>query len=135
MHAMGCLPVAARLEAVQQSDCNIFFTAWQAGESLPDAWLAHWRKLWPKTARHDRGLEALGTALHQYLRVLQAETCDSVQARSEALQLQLVSHFRRYSFQPAAVFSHLALTALELARLRGDLLVRRLFATNIEQVA
>lgn len=135
MHAMGCLPVDARLEAVRQSDCNIFFTAWQAGESLPDAWLAHWRKLWPKTARHDRGLDALGTALRGYLRVLQAETCDSVQARCEALQLQLASHFRRHSFHPAAVFSHLALTALELARLRGDLLVRRLFATNIEEVA
>ena len=73
--------------------------------------------------------------MHQYLRVLQAESCDSVQSRCETLQVQLVSAFRRYSFQPAAVFSYLALTALELARLRGDLLLRQLFATNLEQVA
>ncbi len=135
MNGMGCLPVDARLEAIKQSDCNIFFVAWQAGKPLPDAWLAHWQTLWPKTARHDHSLEALGKALSQYLRVLQADTSGSVQTCSEALQLQLVSTFRRYSFQPAAVFSYLALTALELARLRGDLLVRQLFATNMEQVA
>ena len=132
---MGCLPVESRLDVMQHSDCNIFLTASQAGESLPDAWLSHWQTLWPGTARQNQGLEALGNALHYYLRVLQADSCDSVQTRCEALHVQLVSAFRRYSFQPAAVFSSLALTALELARLRGDLLVRQLFATNMELVA
>lgn len=132
---MGCLPVDSRLELIQQSDCNIFLTAAQTGESLADAWMSHWRTLWPRTARQDHGLEELVNALHHYLRVLQADSCGSVQSRCETLQLQLVSAFRRYSFQPTAVFSHLALTALELARLRGDLLVRQLFATNTEQVA
>lgn len=135
LHDMGCLPVDARLDAVRQSDCNIFYLAWQAGESLPDAWLARWRALWPMVARREQSMEALGKVLSQYLRVLQADTSGSVQARCEALQLQLDSAFRRYSFQPAAVFSHLALTALELTRLRGELLVRQLFATNMEQVA
>ena len=132
---MGCLTVDARRDVIRQSDCNIFFVAWQTDASLPDAWLEHWRTLWPKSARDDHGLDELGKALRQYLRVVQADTDGSVQARCEALQLQLVSAFRRYSFRPAAVFSHLALTALDLARLRGDLLVRQLFATNLEQVA
>jgi hypothetical protein len=135
LHDMGCLPVDARLSAIRESDCTVFFAAWQAGESLPDAWLAHWQTLWPKSARHDRHLEALGKALRQYLQVLQADTGGSVQTRCEVLQLQLLSAFRRYSFQPAAVFSYLALTALDLARLRGELLVRLLFSTNLEQVA
>lgn len=132
---MGCMPVDSRREAMAHSDCHVFLTASRTGEPLPDAWLSHWRTLWPRTTRQDQGLEALGQALHQYLRVLQAERCDSVQTRCEALHAQLVSAFRRYSFQPAAVFSYLALTALELGRLRGDLLVRQLFATNLEQVA
>ena len=135
LRGMGCLPVDTRLDVIRQSDCNIFFVAWQTGKSLPDAWLTHWRTLWPGTAQHDHSLEALGKALHQYLQVLQADSSGSVQERCEALQLQLASAFRRYSFQPAAVFSYLALVALELARLRGDLLVRQLFATNMEQVA
>ena len=135
LKAMGCLPVNARLDAIRQSDCNIFYAAWQAGASLPDAWLAHWRSLWPKAARHDHRLEALGKALGQYLRVLQADTGGSVQVRYETLRSQLNSAFRRDSFKPAAVFIHLALTALELTRLRGELLVRQLFATNLEQIA
>ena len=134
-HDMGCLPADSRREIMEHSDCSVFLTAFQRGEPLPDAWLSHWRTLWPRTARKDQGLEALGQALHQYLQVLQADSCDSVEERCEALHVQLVSAFRRYSFKPAAVFSHLALTALELARLRGDLLVRQLFATNLEQVA
>ena len=132
---MGCLPVDSRLQAMRHSDCNVFLMASQTGESLTDAWLNHWRTLWPGTARQNQSLEKLGDALHHYLRVLQADSCASVQTRCETLHVQLVSAFRRYSFQPAAVFSSLALTALELARLRGDLLVRQLFATNMEQVA
>ena len=132
---MGCLAVDSRLEAMQHSDCNVFLMASQTGESLTDAWLNHWRTLWPGTARQNQALEKLADALHRYLRVLQADSCESVQTRCEALHVQLVGAFRRYSFQPAAVFSSLALTALELARLRGDLLVRQLFATNMEQVA
>lgn len=132
---MGCLPIESRLEVMQQADCRLFLMAYQAGDSLPDAWLSQWQTLWPGKARHDHGLNALGKALRQYLQVLQADSCGSVQARCEALQLQLVSAFRRYSFQPAAVFSYLALVALDLSRLRGELLVRQLFATNLEQVA
>jgi len=135
LREMGCLPVDSRREIMGQSDCNVFLTASQTGESLPAAWISHWRMLWPRTARQDQGLEKLSKAFYQYLRVLQADSCDSVQTRCETLHVQLVSAFRRYSFQPAAVFSYLALTALELARLRGDLLVRQLFATNLEQVA
>ena len=135
LHEMGCLPAESRREILEQSDCNIFLTAFQAEESFPDAWMSHWRTLWPRTARQDPGLEKLGKLLHQYLRVMQADACDSVQTRCETLHVQLVGVFRRYSFQPAAVFSYLGLTALELARLRGDLLVRQLFATNLERVA
>ena len=135
LHALGCLPVASRPELMEQSDCTVFLNAYRAGVPFPDAWISHWRMLWPRTARQDRGLEKLSQALHRYLRVMQADSCDSAQTRCETLHVQLVSAFRRYSFQPAAVFSYLALTALELARLRGDLLVRQLFATNLEQVA
>ena len=132
---MGCLAIDSRLEAMQHSDCNVFLMASQTGESLTDAWLNHWRRLWPGTARQNQALEKLADSLHRYLRVLQADSCESVQTRCEVLHVQLVGAFRRYSFQPAAVFSSLALTALELARLRGDLLVRQLFATYMEQVA
>jgi hypothetical protein len=134
LRALGCLPADSRAELLEQSDCTVFLDAYRAGTSFPDAWISHWRTLWPRAARYDRGLEKLCQALYRYLQVMQADSCDSVQTRCETLHVQLVSAFRRYSFQPAALFSYLALTALELARLRGDLLVRQLFATNLEQV-
>ena len=79
-----------------------------------------------------RRIEGLGLferpALQQETRGVRQEYLDILQAR-------LVSAFRRYSFLPAAAFLHLALTSLDLARLRGDLLVRKLFRISPEQVA
>ncbi len=132
---LGCLPMELRRDVVGMSDCSVLLTAWQTGLSLADAWVARWRTLWPEAARRDRGLEYLAGALLGYLQVLQADTHGSVEERCHALEAQLRGSFRRYSFRPAAVFSHLALTALDLSRLRGDLLVRQLFGTNLGHVA
>jgi hypothetical protein len=44
-----------------------------------------------------------------------------------ALQARLSLLLRRATLEPAAAFIHLALSALELERLRGELLVRKLF--------
>jgi len=38
--------------------------------------------------------------------------------------------FRRHAFQPAACYAHLALTALDLLTLRGELLQRVWFASG-----
>jgi hypothetical protein len=45
-----------------------------------------------------------------------------------ALQARLSLLMRRATLEPAAAFIHLALNALELERLRGELLGRKLFA-------
>jgi hypothetical protein len=45
-----------------------------------------------------------------------------------ALQARLSLLMRRATLEPAAAFIHLALSALELERLRGELLGRKLFA-------
>ena len=45
-----------------------------------------------------------------------------------ALQARLSLLLRRATLEPAAAFIHLALSALELERLRGELLGRKLFA-------
>jgi hypothetical protein len=40
--------------------------------------------------------------------------------------------FRRYSFEPAAACAHLGLIALDMEKLRGELLQRALFAETAE---
>ncbi len=46
----------------------------------------------------------------------------------DALIMKLTGVFRRYSFQPAAAVAHLGLVALDLEKLRGDLVSRQLYA-------
>ena len=124
-----------RLDAMRQSDCRVLAQAWQAGTPLRDAWLEHWQALWPDAVRELRGMDELRRLMRREMLALQQQTHGYGQEHLDILQARLVSGFRRYSFLPAAAFLHLALTSLDLARLRGDLLVRKLFRVSPEQVA
>ncbi|MBF0462375.1 MAG: hypothetical protein HQL87_13390 [Magnetococcales bacterium] len=103
--------------------------AWRGGVPLLQAWLAHWRQLWPP----QRGRQ--GDPLEQWIKIAQdhvtrfAALPDATAAKAArlALQQQLRGLFRRYSGQPAVLFVHLALMALDFARLRGDLVLRALY--------
>lgn len=127
--------IAIRLEAMQQSDCRVLVQAWQAGTPLWSAWLEQWQKLWPNATRELHGMDELHRLMRREMLTQQQETHGHGQEYLDILQARLVSAFRRYSFLPAAAFLHLALTSLDLSRLRGDLLVRKLFQISPEQVA
>jgi len=45
---------------------------------------------------------------------------------------RLTAAFRRYSFQPAAACAHIGITALDIERLRADLIERAVFAEPLE---
>jgi hypothetical protein len=51
------------------------------------------------------------------------------------LRTRLAFVFRRYSFQPAAAFAHLALVALDLQILRGALVRRALVPEQVRASA
>jgi hypothetical protein len=93
-------------------------------------WYAHWRSLWPK--RHSKAEPALldlvaGVSAH--IKRLDAAAPQDTSARYRGDLAQTVTRiFRRRSSSPAAVFCHLVLIALDLERLRGALVRRRLFA-------
>jgi hypothetical protein len=57
-----------------------------------------------------------------------ADPRDTSAPYRHALALTLVRLFRKHGGSPAAVFCHLALVALDLERLRGGLIRRRVFA-------
>ena len=103
--------------------------AWRSGVPLLSAWLVYWRHLWPP----QRGQQ--GDPLEQWIKIVQdhvalfAALPDATAARTArlALQQQLRGLFRRYSGQPAVLFVHLALMALDFERLRGDLVLRALY--------
>ena len=124
--------VAARLEALHNSDCDYLAVAWQRGDPPYKAWLAQWQHQWPASRRFSAGLAHLGRLLRQYLQ----QPGGGHTAVSGLPRQQLVAGlnyvFRRYSFEPAAACAHLGLIALDMEKLRGELLQRALFAETAE---
>lgn len=95
-------------------------------------WSMHWRALWPAGTR-DKGLDRFvaTVATHYDLLARASERQSSAPYRRDLAQ-KLTRLFRRHGASPVAVFAHLALVALELERLRGNLVRRLLFGTMQE---
>ncbi len=111
-------------------------TAWQHGTPLAQAWIEHWHALWPDTEVPLRAaLDTVAALIADYVRTLAVgDTVQGVAAR-EALALRLHRLFRRHTHQPAAGFRHLGLVALDVQRLRGAVLRRKLFPVRLERAS
>ena len=99
-------------------------------QTLAARWYAHWRSLWPqhRTADHESALLELAETVNaQAERLDRAGTQEISSPYRRDLARSVTRIFRRHSGSPAAVFCHLTLVALDLERLRGDLIRRRLF--------
>ena len=89
-----------------------------------DAWLAHWRRLWPDDSKGRDALEELTSLADRHgIRRGDSEGDDW----RNRLERRAVSLLRRRRDEPVTVFCHLLLCALELHRLRQGLLRRALF--------
>lgn len=99
--------------------------------SLGAQWLAHWRTLWPRSANRDRRCldDLVGVVANHFESLARAGLEDSSSPYRHDLEREATRIFRRCAGTPAALFSHLTLVALDLERLRGGLIRRRLFDT------
>lgn len=126
--------IPRRQEAMRQSDSACLLSAWQRGTPLTAAWIEQWQRLWPAERGLRAGMVYLGRLLQTYLQAMHATPAALPDHRRTLLLPGLNQAFRRYAFQPAAACAHLGLVALDLERLRGELLVRALFAGNAGSV-
>lgn len=106
-------------------------------QSLLERWLAEWRRRLPATGRHEaRRLEQLVVLVRAHRAAFAPAPLSappSPRAAWEArrqLEAKAVRHFRRAFMEPAALFAHLLLVALEFERLRAALVSRRLFSAE-----
>ncbi len=121
------------LQAAHASDCSVLAQNWRQGDTLVDGWLQHWHGLRPGKLFMGREFEQGLRHIEGLLRAQLAPTQGTTTARlREQLAARLRSAFRRFRFQPATSFAYLALTALDLERLRGDLVQRALFSNACE---
>ncbi|HZD90587.1 MAG TPA: hypothetical protein VE224_10835 [Pseudolabrys sp.] len=101
------------------------------GDSTPlgARWAQHWRALWPQMSAADaRALNALARAVRDHIvRLAHAGPQERSAPHRRDLERVVTRLFRRHAASPTAVFAHLLLTALDLERLRGGLVRRRLF--------
>lgn len=96
---------------------------------LAERWFGHWRSLWPHRGGSDRrSLLKLAEMARDHTAQLRRAGDQAVSAvHRRAVAQALTRLFRRRSGTSVAAFCHLALIALDLERLRGGLVRRRLF--------
>jgi len=121
---------ATRQDAIQNSELAWLAGSWTQDRAVVDTWLDYWRSKWPSAPRLTGGLEYLARLMQEHL---EAQHADPVAADDQraALTNKLIAVFRRYSFQPAAAVAHLGLIALDLEKLRGDLVSRQLYTETL----
>jgi hypothetical protein len=125
-----------RNAALLQSQYAPMVHAYREGLPLLDVWNARWQQLWPGPRAGERAsLQQLQTLLRQHLVSFMEEAPGSAWRQRQQLAARLGVLFRAFRYQPAAVFSHLLLVALDVERLRGDILQRRLFPSYQEDSA
>jgi hypothetical protein len=105
-------------------------------ETLAARWYAHWRALWPSHPAAAPALLEIAAAIKAHVaRLDRAGLHETSAPCRRELATALTRLFRRHGGAPAALFCHLALVALDLERLRGGLVRRRLFAPDARDAA
>jgi hypothetical protein len=116
----------ARLQMLQQTDNRVLVESWEQQGSVLAGWVSQWDRMRPKKSYSENGLSALEKLLRwqmqQQLRFEHARPADHEEILD---RLRLI--FRRHAFQPAAVCAYLAIVAIDLHRIRSDLMRRIYF--------
>lgn len=88
-------------------------------------WLREWRGLWPDPSADDvAALEEVVRLVQAHLERFAGAGADDAPALRRELLARLEVLFRRHALTPAAAFVHIALLALDLERLRGEIVAR-----------
>jgi hypothetical protein len=131
---------ALRLQAMADAGCATLVTAWQQDKTLSTGWLSDWQAMHPRVTAFTAGMQTLELLLQQQLHLqLAAEAGQAAPATTsqyrvvdyESIINKLRLLFRHHAFQPAAVYAYLTIIAMDLHRVRSDLLQRLLFKQNI----
>lgn len=126
-------PPAARAAALHTFGLGALAPVWSNPVNLPGAWQREWQRRLPATAlRPGSGLQALQSTLQAHASDAARALPGSAPGRRAALDTALQRLLRRVTGEPALAFVHLALCALDLQRLRSELLRRALFARPTE---
>lgn len=102
--------------------------AWSEPDRIGQVWLAEWRRrIRDARGANDPLVAEMAKVLEAHLRAFRDRAIRDGWPLRRALQARLSLVFRRAMVNPAAAFAFLGLAALDLERLRGELLRRAVF--------
>jgi len=116
-----------RVQAMRQAGNSVMVDTWQQSGSILSGWLSQWNSLRPKSRYSNRGLQPLEKLLNDQMHEQENQQEVLLPSDYEIILDQLRLIFRRYAFQPAAVFAYLVIVAIDLHRIRSDLMQRMYF--------
>ncbi len=121
-------PPQAQAAALRAGPFAALAVAWPAPQAIGPAWLAEWRRLLPQTPGDDADtLGQVVCALLDHRQAFAEAAAGQGWLLRASLRARLALLLRRAAIEPAAAFIHLALCALDLERLRAELLRRAVF--------
>jgi hypothetical protein len=122
------VPMEGRRTALAVGRLGALARAWSAPSSLGHAWRREWERRLPhRVSEADESLRQVVAALRSHGAAFAAAPPGPGGMLRRSLQARLALLLRRATLEPAAAFIHIALGALDLERLRGELLRRALF--------
>jgi hypothetical protein len=125
---LAAAPPASRSALLASGPYVALAGAWPAPQTIGQVWRAEWQRRLPASAlRRGDTLAALVRALLDHGEAFAAVPVGQGWLQRSALHARLSLLLRRAVLEPAAAFIHLALCALDLERLRAELLRRLLF--------
>ena len=120
-----------RRQAMLQTAYAPLAESWSPETALTEEWLRCWRKLWPQESKPViSAVEKVTDTLIKHRNALTDTPGQDTRSARKELATRLNYLFRRFSQQPAAVFAHLGMVAIDIERLRGNLSRRSLFDTR-----
>ncbi|HSD53655.1 MAG TPA: hypothetical protein VLC47_05790 [Burkholderiales bacterium] len=119
-------PVVAAIESRLAEDPGQRSTSTAA--AALEAWRDEWRDRWPDREGADAGAldELIRLVMRHLARFLEVGSEEAWTMRRE-LEAQIAVRFRRHALTPVAAFAYLALVALDIEKLRAQLVVRAAF--------
>jgi hypothetical protein len=128
LRSLCAVPAEEQAAALAAGPLAPLAGAWPVPEAMASAWRAEWQRRLPQPLGDAADtLVLVAATVRKHGAAFAAAPPGSGSMLRRALQARLTLLLRRAALEPAAAFIHVALCALDLERLRGELLGSALF--------
>jgi hypothetical protein len=125
---LECDP-SARQQAIQRGILAPLAQHWSNASAVRQAWIAEWRRRWPRSANHGT-IDRLVSLIEHHLEVFPGIAPEFAWSARADLHTALRRLLHRSVLHPAGAFCYLALAAIEVERLRASLVRCALFPSG-----